>query len=172
MSVSLYCAGPVDFNEKSYYDIIEGLITDEVPVTLFRPGMAFKVKGDVEPNYLVDVNMEAMMRSDIVVFYLNNSKTCGMWMESVWALNGKKRMVFYMESGIRQSLYMKWVASMKGAKWITNIQEFAKVLNEQIQQANAENFMDITEEFTLGESLTDFAGVDVTHTDCKGCRHE
>jgi len=159
MSVSLYLAGPVDFNEKSYYDIIEGLITDAVPVTLFRPGMAFKVKGDVDPHYLVDVNMEAMMRSDIVVFYLNESKTCGMWMESIWALNGKKRMVFYMEPGIRQSLYMKWVASMKGVKWITDIQELARVLNTNIQQANAENYMEITEEFTLGNTLNFQEGV-------------
>ena len=153
--VSLYLAGPVDFNEKSYYDIVEELILDDVPVTLFRPGMAFKVKGDVDPHYLVDVNMEAMMRSDIVVFFLNNSKTCGMWMEAIWALNSQKRMVFYAEPGVRQSLYMKWLADMKGTKWITDLLEFKRILNEQIGEVNTENTTNITEEFTLGESLLD-----------------
>ena len=153
MSVALYLAGPVDFNEKNYYDIIEGLIVDDIPVTLFRPGLAFKVKGEVDPHYLVNVNMDAMMRADIVVFYLNDSKTCGMWMESIWALNGNKRMVFFVEPGVRQSLYMRWVASMKGVKWITSIHELARVLNEQIKQVNAENFIEITEEFTLGDTL-------------------
>jgi hypothetical protein len=162
--VSLYCAGPCDFNVKSYYDIVEELISDDVPVTLFRPGLAFKVKGEVDPHYLVDVNMEAMMRSDIVVFFLNDSRTCGMWMEAIWALNNKKRMVFYVEPGVRQSLYMRWVADIKGTKWITDLLEFKRILNEQIQQVNAENFMDLTEEFTLGESL-----LDVTKG---GCGHE
>jgi hypothetical protein len=166
--VGLYLAGAVDFNKKSYYDIIEELISDDVPVTLFRPGMAFKVKGEADPHYLVDVNLEAMMRSDIVVFYLNDSRTCGMWMEAVWALDKRKRMVFYVEPGVHQSLYMRWVADMKETKWITDLVEFKKVLNEQIQQVNTESLTDLAEEFTLGESL-----LDVTKG-CKGggCHHE
>jgi nucleoside 2-deoxyribosyltransferase len=152
MSVSLYLAGPVDFNEKTYYDIIEGLIEDKVPVILFRPGMAFKVKGEVDPKYLVDVNLEAMMRADVVVFYLNESKTCGMWMESIWALNGKKRMIFYVEPGVRVSLYMRWMAQQTGSNWITNIEEFAKVLNEEINGVGS-SFANIYDMFTLGDSL-------------------
>lgn len=152
--VSLYLAGPVDFNEKTYYDVIEGLLDGKVPVTLFRPGMAFKVKGDVDPNYLVSVNMEAMLRADIVVFYLNNSKTCGMWMEAVWALKEKKRMIFYVEPGVRLSLYMRWLVDQVKSEWITDIKDFWKALNEQVlhiyKNKQLNNIFDV---FPLGEEL-------------------
>ena len=159
MSVSLYLAGAVDFNEKSYYDIIEGLIEDKVPVILFKPGMAFKVKGEVDPKYLVDINKEAMLRADIVVFYLNASRTCGMWVESVWALSADKRVIFYVEPGVRQSLYMRWIAQQANTKWITDIKELGKTLNEWISViASNERLVDITEEFTLGDSLNLMGG--------------
>lgn len=152
--VSLYCAGPCDFNETPFYEIIDGLITDDIPVTLFRPGLAFKTKGIVSPHYIVDVNMKAMMDADIVLFFINNSKTIGTWFEAIWALNAKKRhIILYAEPGVRQSVYMRWLADKFLVKWITDIQELATVLKTEITQVNAEVFMEITEEFTLGESL-------------------
>jgi len=69
-----------------------------------------------------------------VVFYLNASKTCGMWMESIWALNNKKRMIFYAEPGVRLSLYTRWLVGQVHSEWITDIEEFGKALNKQISQ--------------------------------------
>jgi len=152
--VNIYLGGPVDFNQVPFYNIIEGLITDDVPVTLFRPGLAFKTKGVVAPQYIVDINMKAMMDADIVLFFLNDSKTVGTWMEAIWALNGKKKhIVLYAEPGVRQSVYMRWLADVLRTKWITDIQELAVVLKTKITQINAEVFIELTEEFTLGDTL-------------------
>lgn len=152
--VSIYLGGPCDFNEVPFYEIIDGLIIGDIPVTLFRPGLAFKTKGTVSPHYIVDINMKAMMDADIVLFFLNNSKTVGTWMEAIWALNGNKRhVVLYAEPGVRQSVYMRWLADMLRTKWITDIQELATVLKTKITQINAEVFMELTEEFTLGDTL-------------------
>lgn len=170
--VSLYLGGPVDFNENNYYEIIDGLISDDVPVTLFRPGLAFKTKGVVSPHYIVDVNMKAMMDADIILFFLNDSKTVGMWMEAIWALNAKKDVILYAEPCTRQSVYMRWLADMLHTKWITDVQELATVLNTRIKQKNAETFIEVTEEFTLGESISVGDASDWTYTNCKGCHHE
>jgi nucleoside 2-deoxyribosyltransferase len=128
-------------------------------VTLFRPGLAFKTKGNVSPHYIVDVNMKAMMDADLVLFFLNDSKTVGTWMEAIWALNAKKDIVLYAEPSVRQSVYMRWLANMLHTKWITNIQELAVVLKSKIKQINAENFIELTEEFTLGDILNFQEGV-------------
>lgn len=170
--VSIYLGGPVDFNEVPFYDIVDGLITDDIPVTLFRPGLAFKAKGEVDPHYIVDINMKAMMDADIVLFFINESKTVGTWMEAIWALNGKKEVVLYAEPRVHQSVYMRWLASIFHTKWITDLQELYVVLNTKIKQVNAESLMELTEEFTLGETSTDFSTMDYTHTNCKGCQHE
>ena len=139
-------------------------------MTLFRPGLAFKVKGKVEPKYLVDINREAMLRADIVLFYLNNSKTCGMWVEAVWALENKKRVIFYAQPEVRQSLYMKWLADEGHTIWLTTLKELAVVLNKTIQEVDYEVLTEITEVVTLGTMLKD----DNTHLCCKlgGICHE
>ena len=48
---------------------------------------------------------------------------------------------------------MKWVAKQFNTRWITNYRELGNILNNKIVQINAENFIELTEEFTLGESL-------------------
>jgi hypothetical protein len=169
--VSLYCGGPVDFNEKTYYDIIEGLIEDKVPVILFRPGMAFKVKGEVDPKYLVDVNLEAMLRSDLIVFYINDSRTTGVWLEAAWALQNKKRMLFYVEPGVRQSLYMRWVAAQVNSEWISDIQKFGDLLNQQISEiASGKGLVEISDVCNLGSTgdCFNFTG----YKTGGGCKHE
>ena len=159
MSVSVYCAGNVDNNTDrlAYYDLINDLINKDQNVTLFMPGRAFTPIGDVDPDYIVDVNRLALERANIVVVYINGIPTVGTWLEVSWCIDNKNKLhqsvILCADADVKISVYMKWVAKQFNTRWITNYRELGNILNNKIVQINAENFIELTEEFTLGESL-------------------
>ena len=163
---SVYLAGNVDNNSDglSYYDLISDMVDKDQNVVLFMPGRAFVPIGDVTPDYIVDVNRVALENAKIVVFYINGTPTTGTWLEASWCVDNKHKLkenwlgasqptILFAEPTVKISVYMKWIAKQLDTVWITDRNVLCRILNDKIRQTNAEKFIEVTEEFTLGDSL-------------------